>query len=347
MSLQYSIKIKILIDFYSATCSYPESRQITKENLAKIDIIDLPDDGEFWLWYEDFLDYIKHMQICLVNPVIQQYGWNCCILDGQWTAKIPGGNSDDCYCENPVYKLQVGDMGNQDPCRIIFTLIQKNRRLKRLKNLSINFRVYPLLDEYENYVDNSWIKENNFHHKSGKYANLREISLDLNLQPGKYAVVPSRNTEDACEFMIRVFSKKTVRVGCDTGCSADNSMSLVEPVKDEVDNVVEEGDAPKFTKYYTQLFREDKNKLMKKYSDLADNDLRMNWVALKSFLDIVTTDEFKAYTSLTESSPMRQRKTNNYGFINKCMIAIGLQDQAVEVNNGSKSVSYSVIATEA
>lgn len=347
MNPQYSIKIEILIGFSPTTCSYPESRQIPKEVLAKMNIIDLPDDGEFWLEYEDFLYYIKHMQICQVNPVIQQYGWNCCILEGQWTAEMPGGNSDDCYCENPVYKLQVGDMGSQNPCRIIFTLIQKNRRLKGLKNLNINFRVYPLLDEYENYLDNSWINEDNFHHKSGKYINLRENSLDLNLQPGNYAVVPSRNTQDSCEFMIRIFSKKTVRVGCDMGCNADNSLAMVKPVKDEVDNVVDAGDGPKFTKYYTELFKEDKDKLMKKYSELADKDWRMNWVDLKSFLDNATTEEFQAYTSLTGSSPVRERKKSNYGFINKCMIAIGLQDQEVEVNNGGKSVSYSVMVPEA
>ncbi|KAL7010735.1 hypothetical protein ACKWTF_016855 [Chironomus riparius] len=182
-------------------------------------------DGEFWMYYNDFLKHFDNLEICNLTPDSltdenksdMKKKWNLNIFEGQWVAGVSsaGCNDHDKFYRNPQYiiHLETPDFDSKDgKCSVVIALMQKSRRYKKkigLDSLTIGFKIYSLS---ENDLKQKPFKTDFFKHNLSTevsiFIDYREVSARYRFMPGYYLIVPAPfDTDNEGEFLIRVFSE--------------------------------------------------------------------------------------------------------------------------------------------
>ncbi|VVC40607.1 Hypothetical protein CINCED_3A007782 [Cinara cedri] len=186
-------------------------------------------DGEFWMWYNDFVKYFSRLCIChldlngLNNEQLgdeSNTGRKIYAFEGEWVRGTTAGGSREfltTFANNPQYYFKLEDADDDDDehkCSVIIDLTQKNSRTQqKTKDLLIGFSVYQVIntDSSQKRLDTNFFKNTApMVTESGKRQN---ISRRLRLFPGTYCIVPATsNPNEQGEFLLRVFSehKKSV-----------------------------------------------------------------------------------------------------------------------------------------
>lgn len=176
-------------------------------------------DGEFWMSFDDFLEYFDRLEICNLSPEClssdrENVKWNMKEFRGEWVAEISAGgcrNYLDSFHQNPQYIMTLENPDEDGTCSAVIALMQKNRRSKcmGIHFLTIGFTVYRLEDDdIEQKPQKMEFFKFNKSVGSTNFTNLREVSRRFSFEPGNYLIVPSTVQPNAeGEFMIRVFSE--------------------------------------------------------------------------------------------------------------------------------------------
>ncbi|KAJ1148435.1 hypothetical protein NDU88_001271 [Pleurodeles waltl] len=206
-------------------------------------------DGEFWMSFQEFLQYFSRLEICNLTPDALNKDdvskWHTTVFDGTWCRGSSAGGCikfPDTFWINPQYKVSLLEEDddleeNEVACSLLVALMQKNRRrLQKLgeHKLHIGFAIYEVPDEFKGGQSVQLKKEFFLRHRScalsGKFINLREVSNHFRLPPGEYIVVPSTfEAHKEGDFILRVFTEKH----SDTA-ELDNEVAADLPDEDEI-----------------------------------------------------------------------------------------------------------------
>ncbi|XP_068993888.1 calpain-B-like [Neodiprion pinetum] len=249
----------------------PESKK--KELSLQID-----DDGEFWMSYEDFQAFFRDIEVCYLNPfpstdTNSKKKWQSYAFEGKWVRGVTAGGdgtSLGMFHQNPQYSITVDSPDeNSDQCTVIVALMQKHRRAKNEKSPSLNFAIYPLdgngdipkplTTDY--FAFNSRVGEDS----SWTTQLPREFTSRVELSPGSYCIVPyTTKPHDEGEFLLRVF------------CDGPASMA----VYDEEIGFGEEGTMVSDH----GLSDEDAQLLFAVFKKVSQGELEINWKQLQEML---------------------------------------------------------------
>ena len=199
-----------------------EWKLISEESRKKIGLT-FDNDGEFWMSYADFRQFFTKIEICNLGPESldqdleagPRKDWFIEMFEGQWIKRISAGGCGnfDQHHTNPQYMITIteSDSDNEEgKTSVVVALMQKNRRAKHLKDLTVGFAIYHLTDEdaVKKPQPKSFFDNNNPVARSGTFTNSREVSGRFSLEPGKYLIVPSTfEPNEEGDFLIRVFSE--------------------------------------------------------------------------------------------------------------------------------------------
>lgn len=175
----------------------PEWKLVPKNELKKLNL-KIQDDGEFWMKFEDFLNYFYGVELCHVSPnALDLQGsrkkWNESVHEGKWG-----------FSQNIIVELKdVDEHDNDDLCTFIVCLTQKNRREMGFPTKEIKFDIFKV-----RLINGKWSNTVKGPIESHKPEAYREICARFKLLPGHYAIVPSVDCSMNCgEYMLRIFTE--------------------------------------------------------------------------------------------------------------------------------------------
>ncbi|CAG0885337.1 unnamed protein product [Darwinula stevensoni] len=169
-------------------------------------------DGEFWITYEDFCLEFEEVSMCTMGPdfdsdgIVDRIG-QVKAIHGAWRkGDNAGGSRNDLvrFATNPQYLLTITEPDDYDPngeCSVLVSLMQEYRRQQRslgVKMLQIGFMVYE--NPSGGRLGVGHFRRHSPIASATPYVNHREVNARMELEPGRYTVVPS-----------------TYRPGCDSG----------------------------------------------------------------------------------------------------------------------------------
>ncbi|XP_057301622.1 calpain-5-like [Hydractinia symbiolongicarpus] len=181
--------------------------KLSKKEREKLGIKN-ENDGEFWMSFEDFCRHFTTVTICmLVNTSVFTIHktYNEGALKGVWEGRSAGGcvNNKDTFLHNPQFKF---DMTGSKKDIAFVSLMQPDTRAQKAAgqqgNLTIGFfimrveanRSYRVHQQYDKAGDSSFV-------------NSREVFVRLELDPGRYIIVPSTfDSNISGEFLLRVYT---------------------------------------------------------------------------------------------------------------------------------------------
>uniref|UniRef100_G3Q8A6 Calpain 9 n=1 Tax=Gasterosteus aculeatus aculeatus TaxID=481459 RepID=G3Q8A6_GASAC len=180
-------------------------------------LLQLSDDGEFWMEFSDFKKNYDKVEICNMTPDDltddSKRQWAVSMFEGNWIRGSTAGgcrNFIDTFWTNPQFKLKLEDADDDDVCSVVIALMQKNRRKLRKEGMdmeTIGFAVYEVRDEDQ--LGKDFFRYNASKARSRTYINVREISERFTLPPGSYLLVPTTfQPHHEADFIVRVFSEK-------------------------------------------------------------------------------------------------------------------------------------------
>ncbi|XP_069773344.1 calpain-3 [Narcine bancroftii] len=189
--------------------------------------LQMKDDGEFWMSFDDYRRYYTKLEICNLTPDSldddKLHKWTVSINEGRWVRGCSAGgcrNYPDTFWTNPQYRLKLFEE-DDDPddnevlCTFLVALMQKNRRKERKGGVNfhtIGFSIYEVPKEMQGnkqHLPKDFFLYQPSKCKTQSYINLREISQRFRLPPGEYVIVPSTfQPHQEGEFVLRVFSEK-------------------------------------------------------------------------------------------------------------------------------------------
>uniref|UniRef100_A0A8C5QK32 Uncharacterized protein n=1 Tax=Leptobrachium leishanense TaxID=445787 RepID=A0A8C5QK32_9ANUR len=235
----------------------PEWKKVDPNTRSKL--TERKDDGEFWMSFTDFINHYRRVDICNINLSnaikTEDKDWHETQFSGKWRKGVTAGGDKDgqTFCTNPQFwaTLDTPDhnhrgSSNEPYCRVIISLIQKERRQKRLimkETVNIGFCVYKIPKEVDkssnDQLDETFFKK---HEPVGvkKCTDYREVSKIFKLPVGTYLIIPhtSKANQEA-EFCLRVFTEK--RIGAFGGIGAGINPSKK---KTSLPDVKCQGEAP-------------------------------------------------------------------------------------------------------
>ena len=189
-------------------------------------------DGEFFICFEDFLQFFDELGFVHVNMnAFYDAGTGGSVPDFKWVCQnyagefIPGrnaggcGNDDpDAYWLNPQYPIQISNKKTS----IIISMIQCEQSRMRdetdgsyeKSNEAIAFSIYRCVGS-EASISKKFSTNPKFGEReldevcaSGAYVYQRERSRRFQLDPGYYVIIPSLFERDKrMRFLVRVFTK--------------------------------------------------------------------------------------------------------------------------------------------
>jgi len=206
---------------------------ITRADRDRLDY-EIENDGEWWMRYEDFIQYFSEVTLCTIGPDFNEDGvasagdkWLLSSVKSGWKGSNAGGSRNDLssYSRNPQYRLSLleaddfdeneDDESSAGKCSVVIGLMQKDGRGTRYQNLPIAINVYKL-DDVEDIRRRQ--REYFFAYQSeicgtGHYRNYREVTITTELPVGEYLVVPSTfNSGQERDFLIRVYTEKAISI---------------------------------------------------------------------------------------------------------------------------------------
>ncbi|KAM3912251.1 calpain-2 catalytic subunit-like [Leptodactylus fuscus] len=175
------------------------------------------DDGEFWMQMDDFLRYFDTLEICNLTSDLAcddlHHTWNANSFEGKW---VRGHNAGGCrnyrgtFWSNPQFLVTVDGEDKNNPCTLLVSLLQKDRRKERARGrdfLVIGFEIYK-------YSDMSLVSQ-----RASAISNLipmvltpyiakRDITGRYELLPGQYLIIPTTYMpQEESSFNLRVFTE--------------------------------------------------------------------------------------------------------------------------------------------
>ncbi|XP_078503525.1 calpain-1 catalytic subunit-like [Lissotriton helveticus] len=182
------------------------------------------EDGEFWMPFQEFVEQFSCLEICNLTPdVLNKEGvgkWHTTLFEGSWRRGSTAGGCIkflDTFWINPQYKVTLleedEDSEDDNPaCSLLVALMQKNRRqLLKLHEpkLHIGFAVYEFKGDQSVPLPKDFFFQHQTCARSGRFVDLREVSMRLRLPPGEYIVVPCTfEPHKEGDFVLRVFTEK-------------------------------------------------------------------------------------------------------------------------------------------
>uniref|UniRef100_A0A8C9W9F7 Calpain 8 n=1 Tax=Scleropages formosus TaxID=113540 RepID=A0A8C9W9F7_SCLFO len=188
-----------------------EWNRILPEEKAKL--VNVAEDGEFWMAFSDFLQSFATLEICNLTPDTLTSDklsyWNHYQFSGQWKVGSTAGgclNFPATFCSNPQYAIKLEDVDDdpfdgEDRCTLLVGLMQKDGRKQKKLGIELNYIGFTIFKEV--LLRNSPVARN------GSFINAREACTRFHLPPGEYIIIPS--TFDANmqgSFLLRVFTEK-------------------------------------------------------------------------------------------------------------------------------------------
>ncbi|KAH9519525.1 hypothetical protein Btru_002925 [Bulinus truncatus] len=192
-------------------------------------MLQLRDDGEFWISYRDFYRQFGEVTICHLTPDLDGDGepdevGHMEIIKGEWIlGKTAGGSrnnlvkfiTNDQYLltilESDSFNLEVDDAESEGKCNIVIALMQEQRQTFRNVKVScyqIGFFLYESTDRLYK-LPLQFFRYNPDFAKTNTFINYREVSGRFELYPGHYIIIPTTFLEDCpAHFMLRVFGEK-------------------------------------------------------------------------------------------------------------------------------------------
>uniref|UniRef100_A0AAQ4RE57 Calpain 9 n=1 Tax=Gasterosteus aculeatus aculeatus TaxID=481459 RepID=A0AAQ4RE57_GASAC len=156
-------------------------------------LLQLSDDGEFWMEFSDFKKNYDKVEICNMTPDDltddSKRQWAVSMFEGNWIRGSTAGgcrNFIDTFWTNPQFKLKLEDADDDDVCSVVIALMQKNRRKLRKEGMdmeTIGFAVYEAPED-EDQLGKDFFRYNASKARSRTYINVREISERFTLPPG-------------------------------------------------------------------------------------------------------------------------------------------------------------------
>ncbi|XP_041838766.1 calpain-9 isoform X2 [Melanotaenia boesemani] len=180
-------------------------------------ILQISDDGEFWMEFEDFKRNYDKVEICNLTPDSltddTKHRWEVKMLEGNWIRGSTAGgcrNYIDTFWTNPQFKLELQDADDDNACSVVVALMQKNRRKLRKEGLdleTIGFALYEAPDD-DDHLGKDFFRYHPSKARSRTYINMREVTERFALPPGKYLLVPTTfQPHHEADFLVRIFSE--------------------------------------------------------------------------------------------------------------------------------------------
>ncbi|XP_053668062.1 calpain-A-like [Anopheles marshallii] len=195
---------------------------VNDEKMAELNIV--REDGEFWMIFEDFVEYFDDISVCYQCPgdmseeLKTQYPWEMMIQEGEWKRDSTAGGSDmQSFWRNPQYLLKLGgNCWEEDPngvrsLSLTIGLMQKHHRATGTNFLSMRVLVYPIPDHVainhrslpSTFFDNVVPVE-----AEADFQTAREIVTRYTLPPGRYVIVPHTwKPHQEAAFLLRMFAE--------------------------------------------------------------------------------------------------------------------------------------------
>lgn len=153
--------------------------------------LEVDDDGEFWMSFEDFKKYFDTLEICNLHPDIEMKvqnptrKWNMISFEGHFSAKW----------SHEIEVTDPDEYDDEDFCTVVIALMQKHTRYRNNQNHPISFDIQSL--NGSSFKTTPPCKQN---------FDLREICHRYELKPGTYSITPFKfNGSSDGEYLLRVF----------------------------------------------------------------------------------------------------------------------------------------------
>ncbi|XP_065645117.1 calpain-5 isoform X2 [Hydra vulgaris] len=168
-------------------------------------------DGEFWMSFDDFCKHFTNITICmLVNTSVISFNktYHEGSLKSKWEGNSAGGcvNNKETFLRNPQFRF---DMTTKATDVAFISLMQPDRRSEKVKgkgeNLTIGMMIFRVEANRIYRIHQNYDKAGN-----STFINSREIFIRLDLDPGRYVVIPS--TFEAGingNFLLRVYTDQS------------------------------------------------------------------------------------------------------------------------------------------
>uniref|UniRef100_A0A8C9VQP5 Calpain-2 catalytic subunit-like n=1 Tax=Scleropages formosus TaxID=113540 RepID=A0A8C9VQP5_SCLFO len=200
-----------------------EWNRILPEEKAKL--VNVAEDGEFWMAFSDFLQSFATLEICNLTPDTLTSDklsyWNHYQFSGQWKVGSTAGgclNFPATFCSNPQYAIKLEDVDDdpfdgEDRCTLLVGLMQKDGRKQKKLGIELNyigFTIFKFKGRTDVHLGQEVLLRNSPVARNGSFINAREACTRFHLPPGEYIIIPS--TFDANmqgSFLLRVFTENT------------------------------------------------------------------------------------------------------------------------------------------
>jgi len=199
----------------------------------KLGIVNNELDGEFWIAYNDLIQYFIVIELCHLVSKLKESdkSWHKIKHYGSWKVNVNAGGSPkhaDTYWTNPQYRFKVVDSDEDDDVKtgtVLVALTQCGAREKRrymAEARAIGYAIYKL-DDSHNYgnrqLPQSFFDSHPMVGHSGSslsvhdemYLPFQHICTRHELAPGDYVVIPSTSEPgQEMKFLLRLFTEQPI-----------------------------------------------------------------------------------------------------------------------------------------
>lgn len=188
----------------------PEWNKLKASDREKLGIV-FEEDGEFWMSFEDFCTYFTTANVCHVpntKVLSVRKRWRAAVHKGKWQSGVNAGgcvNNKDSFFKNPQYAFTVSDDKHR---HCLVALQQKDSRPEKAQGkeaLTIGFFIMRVEVNRQYRLHSSMEKAG-----SSIFINAREVFCKLELDAGRYIIVPSTfDPNNDGEYMLRIYTEKS------------------------------------------------------------------------------------------------------------------------------------------
>uniref|UniRef100_A0A1I8HCW1 Calpain catalytic domain-containing protein n=2 Tax=Macrostomum lignano TaxID=282301 RepID=A0A1I8HCW1_9PLAT len=274
--------------------------------------VEVGDDGEFWMAYEDFAREFTRLEVCRLSPEAmyddsgasvdprkRKRHWEMSLETGEWVANISAGgcrNFIASFHTNPQFRVEIpapddhqaAAQGETKLGTIIVGLMQKGVRREAGGGhfKSIGYCIYSLTsrEAESGTLDQLFFRTHRFVAKS-IFADLREVCSRHRLPPGYYVIIPSTFApNEEAQFILRIFSEKPNRAETMDTCSCiscghETGLALVAGRQSVLHAVVEQ----------------PTDQLYKAFIKFAGPPRKINARQLQQVLNVTYSKEIKSF----------------------------------------------------
>ncbi|XP_017329034.1 calpain-1 catalytic subunit isoform X3 [Ictalurus punctatus] len=185
-------------------------------------LLQMKDDGEFWMSMEDFCKNFSNVDICCQSPAFldgsSESSWTTASYQGRWDEKTAGGSMEykQSFWMNPQYRVKIPaietDKTKAHEFNLLVSLMQKpnSRHRRHIQNHPFGFSVFAVPPELEDKKSfpATFFTSSVLVAQSKIQSNTREVVEYLRLKPGHYLIVPfTHKPKDTASFLLTLHSK--------------------------------------------------------------------------------------------------------------------------------------------